>query len=80
MRLKGKQASSLKLSNSYARQVGSEHFSSSAKSGQGVIEIFSTLAKSKSFLANQSRGNGELKESERRSSEEEGEYKRSIEC
>lgn len=31
---------------SYARQVGSEHFSSSAKSGQGVIDIFTTLAKS----------------------------------
>jgi hypothetical protein len=34
---------------SYARGVGSEHFSTSAKSGQGVIDIFTTLARSKDF-------------------------------
>ena len=65
MKLKGKLLTILNIS-SYARQVGSEHFSSSAKSGQGVIEIFSTLAKSKfSHVYNENRGNGKLEEPER---------------
>lgn len=34
---------------SYARGVGSEHFSTSAKTGAGVIDIFSTLARSKNI-------------------------------
>lgn len=39
----------LVIQYSYARGVGSEHFSTSAKSGQGVIDIFTTLARSKDF-------------------------------
>lgn len=30
---------------SYARSVGSEHISTSAKTGAGVIELFQTIAK-----------------------------------
>jgi hypothetical protein len=65
MKLRGKLKSTLNI-YSYARQVGSEHFSSSAKSGQGVIEIFSTLAKSNfSQMYNENRGDGKLEEPER---------------
>lgn len=34
---------------SYARGVGSEHISTSAKTGAGVIELFSNLSKSMDF-------------------------------
>jgi hypothetical protein len=65
MKQKSKSQSALNIS-SYARQVGSEHFSSSAKSGQGVIDIFSTLAKSNFCqMYNENRGDGKLEEPER---------------
>jgi len=35
---------------SFARSVGSEHISTSAKTGQGVVELFNTLARSKDWV------------------------------
>jgi hypothetical protein len=37
---------------SYARGVGSEHFNTSAKTGQGVMDIFATLARSNHHFLN----------------------------
>jgi len=52
MKLKGKPTPGILTYNiRYALNVGSQHFSSSAKSGAGVNEIFRNLTESKHYSA-----------------------------
>ena len=78
-RLRSKKPWSLIFALSFARIVGSEHISTSAKTGQGVIELFNTLARSNSNWLNELRDRRGASLEEVRGDEEKDQHARRAE-